>query len=107
VALDTHIQFWQAEVIDNILLQQDAFDLVDSRTPQERQKFMVDHILEMLNTDFSFEGFDEVRPFFKKVINIYKQMNYKFFKNEEFEQFRSQLEQLVNEKSNPITKIQL
>jgi len=103
VALETHVQYWHAEVIDNVLLQQDAFDLIDARTPQERQKFMVNHILTTLEAEHVFESFEDVRPFFKKIINIYKQMNYKSFMTEEFEQFRSSLEALIHEKNNHYT----
>ena len=97
VALDTHIQFWHAEIIDNVLLQQDAFDEIDSRTPLERQQFMVNHILDTIHTELHFESYNEVRPFFKKIINIYKQMNYKPFKDDEFTEFEKELTNLLEE----------
>ena len=97
VSLDTHIQFWHAEIVDNVLLQQDAFDEVDSRTPLERQQFMVNHILKTIGTSLYFESYNEVRPYFKKIINTYKQMNYKPFMSDDFKDFEAELSQLLDE----------
>jgi hypothetical protein len=37
-AVDYHVTFWKAEVIDFVMLQQDAFDDVDAVTSLERQE---------------------------------------------------------------------
>ena len=38
VPVDYHIVFWKSEVIDYVILQQDAFDEVDAVTPLARQE---------------------------------------------------------------------
>jgi V/A-type H+-transporting ATPase subunit A len=105
VSVQTHQQFWHAEVIDNVLLQQDAFDDVDSRTPLDRQKFMVNHILKTLQEPLDFESFEVLRPFFKKIINLYKQMNYLPFMSEEFLEFKNELENQIIQISKENTKV--
>jgi V/A-type H+-transporting ATPase subunit A len=77
-------------------LQQDAFDSVDAVTPMERQHYMLDLILNICRKNFQFGDFVEVADFFRKAINICKQMNYSEFKEGQFENYRRELEALVN-----------
>jgi V/A-type H+-transporting ATPase subunit A len=95
VPVDYHQQFWKAEVIDFIILQQDAFDPVDSSTPVERQCYMMDLVLNLVKTNFNFETFEEVNPYFKGIINVLKQMNYSRFKSDEFLEYEQRLKELI------------
>ena len=98
VPIDYHIIFWKSEVIDFVILQQDAFDKVDASTPIKRQRYMMDKVLEVYNTPFEFESFEEVNPYFKKVINLFKQMNYSEFQSENFKKYENQLAEVLAEK---------
>src|SRR6056297_2639648 len=98
VPVDYHITFWKAEVIDFIILQQDAFDDVDSSTSLERQKYMLNKVLEIYHTKFSFESFEEVATYFKRVINQMKQMNYSEFESDKFKQNEKELNTIIDEK---------
>jgi len=99
VPVSYHITFWKSELIDFVILQQDAFDDVDAVTSIERQKYMVDLIMRFCRTEFDFVVFTDVMDYFKKMINICKQMNYSVFKSEEFFGFEKELEDLVKEKA--------
>jgi V/A-type H+-transporting ATPase subunit A len=99
VPLDYHITFWKSELIDFVILQQDAFDDVDSVTPVERQKYMLELIIRICRTDFEFSDFNAITEHFKRMINVCKQMNYSKFKSDEFAGFEKQLEELVGEKA--------
>ncbi|MBX2963033.1 MAG: V-type ATP synthase subunit A [Cyclobacteriaceae bacterium] len=98
VPLDYHVQFWKAEVIDFIILQQDAFDAVDAMTPIERQRYMLELVLQISNMDFKFGSFEEVSGYFKRIINVLKQLNYTEFKSDEFESKNKELKKIINEK---------
>ncbi len=98
VSVDTHLIFWRSEVIDEIILQQNAFDDVDARTPMKRQQYMVDKILEVVNTPLAFDTYEAVNPFFKRVINALKQMNYSPLDSEAFQQHLSDLETILEER---------
>ncbi len=98
VPVEYHDTFWKAEVIDFIILQQDAFDEVDSSTSLERQKYMVNKVLEIYHTKFSFESFEEVASYFKRVINQMKQMNYSEFESDKFKQNEKELKTIIEEK---------
>lgn len=98
VPLEYHIIYWKSEVIDSIILQQDAFDRIDSNTPMERQRYMVEKVLEIYQTDFEFDSFEEVIPYFKRIINNLKQMNYSGFMSDEFKRFEEELQNIIAER---------
>ncbi len=96
VPVDYHIIFWKAELIDFILMQQDAFDSIDSITPLKRQKYMLELVMEVCGTNFKFEAFEEVAPYFKELINTFKQMNYSEFPSENFDKYEKQIREFVD-----------
>lgn len=98
VPLEYHIIFWKSELIDFVLLQQDAFDSIDCNTSLERQEYMVNRIVEVCDMDFSFEDFSEVSGYFKEIINAFKQMNYSEYKSEGFADFERKVEELINQR---------
>jgi len=79
-------------------MQQDAFDKIDSITPIDRQKYMLELIIKICETDFSFETFSEVSPYFKNVINVLKQMNYSVYRSESFSNFENDLNKVLAER---------
>ena len=98
VPVDYHESFWKSEVIDFVILQQDAFDKIDAVCPLERQEFMLDLVMDICNHDYNFDNFIEVSEYFKRVINLCKQMNSSEFKSEQFEDYRKKLGDLLAEK---------
>ncbi len=97
VPMSYHETFWKSELLDFVFLQQDAFDAVDSLCGLERQKFMLNLILDICGRQFEFENFEECRNFFKEMINNLRQMNYTEFHSEDFEKYNSQLSKLLEE----------
>lgn len=99
VPLEYHITFWKSELIDFVILQQDAFDSIDCNTPLERQQYMVDHVIRICETDFVFENFSEVGGYFKDVINAFKQMNYSEWPSVEFEGYERKMQEIINQRA--------
>ncbi|MBQ9399367.1 MAG: V-type ATP synthase subunit A [Bacteroidales bacterium] len=97
VPMSYHEAFWKSELIDFGFLQQDAFDAIDSLCPLERQKEMLDMLLEVCAKQFLFEDYEKCRAVFKDMINIVKQMNYSEFHSEKFYNYRTELNNLVQE----------
>ena len=97
VPVEYHVIFWKSELIDFVILQQDAFDDIDCNTPLERQKYMLDRVIRICHTDFSFEDFNEVTKFFKTLINYLKQMNYSEYQSDDFKRYQKEYEQLINQ----------
>lgn len=95
VPLDHHETFWKSELIDFIIYQQDAFDDIDQITPLERQGFMMRLVMGICAKNFAFDNFEEVSDFFKRLINLLKQMNYSEYKSEQFQKYLEEANQLV------------
>ena len=100
VPMSYHEAFWKSELIDFAFLQQDAFDAVDAVCPLERQKFMLNLILDICSRKFEFEDYEKCRSSFKELINILRQMNYSEFKSEAFEKYYDSLKQQISEYGN-------
>ena len=96
VPMSYHEAFWKSELIDFAFLQQDAFDDVDALCPMDRQKFMLDLILDICDRSFEFEDFEQCRNYFKQIINILRQMNYSEFDSEQFKDYQQQLSKLLS-----------
>ena len=97
VPMSYHETFWKSELMDFAFLQQDAFDAIDCITPLDRQKYMVDLLLDICDKDFEFEDYEKCRSFFKNMINILRQMNYSEFKGEAFNKYLESLSNLISE----------
>ena len=98
VPLDYHVIFWKSELIDFVILQQDAFDNIDGSTSMERQQYMLNMVLEIIRSDFDFDSFEEVNPYFKGIINGFKQMNYSEFQSDKFKKFESEVRDMISER---------
>lgn len=98
VPVEYHITFWKSELIDFVILQQDAFDNIDSVTPIERQKYLLDMVVDVCRTEFEFDNFNKVAEYFKRLINVCRQMNYSEFKSDKFNDYRRQLNELLQTK---------
>ena len=98
VPIDYHDRYWKSELIDFVILQQDAFDKIDSNTPIELQKYMYKKVIDICEKSFSFKAFEECSGFYKNLINLFKQMNYAEYQSEQFKQYDSQIDALVAER---------
>jgi V/A-type H+-transporting ATPase subunit A len=92
VPVEYHERFWKSELLDSVILQQDAFDATDAYTSFERQKYMYNMVLGICEKRFEFDDFEECATFFKGLVNLFKQMNYTKFESPEFHDYRKQIE---------------
>ncbi len=95
VPVDYHITFWKAELLDFTILQQDAFDPIDANCPLERQQHMLNLVTDICRTEFEINQFMEVMDYFKRVINVLRQMNYSEYKSDSFYKYEQELNALI------------
>lgn len=98
VPVEYHVIFWKSELIDFVILQQDAFDTIDAVTPLARQEFMLDRVVNICRSEFEFDGFLNVMEYFKQMINLFRQMNYSEYESEKFNEFNAKLDLLLKER---------
>ena len=95
VPMSYHVNFWKSELVDFVILQQDAFDAIDSLCPLERQRFMLDLVLGICDREYDFDDFEHCRNFFKDLINVLRQMNYSEFQGEAFQGYLDTVNQMT------------
>ena len=95
VPMSYHVNFWKSELVDFVILQQDAFDAIDALCPIERQRFMLDLVLDICARDFDFEDFEKCREFFKTLINELRQMNYSAYESEQFKAYNDSVKKMI------------
>ncbi len=95
VPMSYHVAFWKSELVDFVILQQDAFDAIDALCPLERQRFMLDLILDICNKEYEFEDFEKCRDFFKRLINELRQMNYSAYESEQFWAYNESVKKMI------------
>ena len=100
VPMSYHELFWKSELIDFVILQQDAFDAIDALCPIERQRYMLDKVLGLCDRSYEFDDYEKCGEFFKKMINILRQMNYSEFNSEKFNSYGNELEKLLEDYGN-------
>ena len=98
VPLEYHMDFWKSEVIDFVILQQDAFDKIDMNCSIERQVYMLEYVLNFSKENLQFEAFEQVSDFYKKAINLMKQMNYSEFQSDDFKKYEQEMANQVKER---------
>jgi V/A-type H+-transporting ATPase subunit A len=98
VPLEYHVVFWKSELIDFVILQQDAFDNIDGSTSMERQQYMLDMVLGVVRAEFGFDSFEEVNPYFKRIINGFKQMNYSEYQSDDFKKYEAEVQGIIKER---------
>lgn len=99
VPVEYHTTYWKSELIDFVILQQDAFDEIDRNCPLERQEYMLKLVMDICHRDFSFEDFNEVMHFFRELINQLKQMNFSEFNGSEFNGYLERVRKMVEKKT--------
>ena len=95
VPVEYHERFWKSELIDFVILQQDAFDDIDANCPIERQKLMYKMVLDLCRHDFDFADFEACSRFFKGLINLFRQMNYAEYESEKYFDYKRQIEEYL------------
>ena len=75
-----------------------VIDEVDAVTSLERQEAILNIVTDICRTDFDFKDFLEVTDYFKKMINLCKQMNYSQYKSEQYEDYVRQINDMLPKK---------
>jgi V/A-type H+-transporting ATPase subunit A len=99
VPVEYHDRFWKSELIDFIILQQDAFDAIDASTPMERQKYMLNLVLNICRQNPHFDNYELCASYYKGLINTLKQLNYSEYQSEQFKNYEQKLNESLTAKA--------
>jgi V/A-type H+-transporting ATPase subunit A len=85
----------KADFFDNVYLQQNAFDEVDASTPAERQQFVFDKVLAVLELDFAFSDKDQARKTMVAVTDLFRNWNYAAADSPEYKDILGKIEAFI------------
>jgi len=92
ISVDDLITYLKSEIIDAVCLQQDAFDVVERATSEERQISDFLLLMEMVHHDFTFDAKEEARKEMTHIQNLFFQLKYCVFESEEYQKYRKEIE---------------
>jgi V/A-type H+-transporting ATPase subunit A len=96
--IDDFTTMLKSEFFDNVYLQQNAFDDVDAATSAERQQFVFDKVLQIIELDFGFDSKDEARRVLVRATDRYRNWNYAKWQGDEFNTLLSQIDDFIARK---------
>jgi len=82
--IDDFTTMLKGDFFDNCYLQQNAFDDVDGATAADRQKYVFDKVLAVLETDFDFDDKTKARDAMFKIQDIFRSWNYQAADSDEY-----------------------
>jgi V/A-type H+-transporting ATPase subunit A len=98
-SLEDYVDCLRAEFLDDVYLQQNAFDEVDGATTKERQIYVFNLIVDILKSPFEFSDKDHALRFFQSLRQAFIDWNYKAWGTKEFAETEAKLRAMVAEAS--------
>ncbi|HAZ10836.1 MAG TPA: V-type ATP synthase subunit A [Candidatus Omnitrophica bacterium] len=92
-SLQDFIVYLKGEFIDDVYLQQNAFDEVDAATIEERQKYVFHVLYEIIKSEFSFEDKNTARKFFQSLRQVFIEWNSSEWRTEDFNKKENQVKE--------------
>lgn len=98
-ALQDYIDYLKGEFLDFVYLQQNAYDDVDQATTEERQKYTINFIYNILQTRFDCENKDEALKFFQRLRQLFRGWNSAEWKTPEFLENEQEISSVIKEQT--------
>jgi len=95
VSVEDLIIHLKSEMVDAVCLQQDSFDPVERATSLERQVSDFLLLMEMVHHPFSFEDKEEARREMTHLQNLFFQMKYCPFQEQQYQKYREEIESII------------
>lgn len=90
-----YITYHRALCLDQVYLQQDAFDDVDISTPLSRQKAIFELLFAALTSQKTFADKDEVRQYYVKLTSLFRNLNYSASGAPDYQRYIDQIQKLI------------
>ncbi|MCD6365613.1 MAG: V-type ATP synthase subunit A [Planctomycetes bacterium] len=94
-SIDDFTVMLKADFFDNCYLQQNAFDEVDTATPADRQIFVFDKILEVMNLDFDFEDKGAARRTMVEISDLFRNWNFAATDSDEYRNILAKIDETI------------
>ena len=91
VTLEDYCTFLKAKFLDEVFLQQDAFDTVDASTPMSRQNEQLRLIQRVMDSLPAFDDKAAAQHYFMRITGLFKNLNYSAETSPDYATFKAQL----------------
>ena len=91
VTLEDYCTFVKAKFLDEVFLQQDAFDTVDASTPMSRQNEQLRLIQRVMDSLPAFDDKAAAQHYFMRITGLFKNLNYSAENSPDYATFKAQL----------------
>jgi V/A-type H+-transporting ATPase subunit A len=106
VSVEDYTTVLKAELLDTCYLQQDAFDPVDGATPAERQRFVFDKVLEVVELDFEFDTKEEARQTLLRATDLFRNWNFAPFGEPEYDETLERIDRFLRHRGRAPLEVQ-
>ncbi|MBR0457775.1 MAG: hypothetical protein IJJ26_00925 [Victivallales bacterium] len=89
------VKYLKAEFLDSVYLQQNTFDPIDSACGAERQEYMFDKLLTVLDKSFDFEDKGKARSYFQNLRQEFIDWNYTPWDSIDFHEAEKKIDALL------------
>ena len=97
VTLKDYTLHQKATFVDMVYLQQDAFDPVDVSVSLDRQRETFALVQRFTDREYRFQDKEPARDYFTRLTNLFKNLNYSEYCEEQYRSFLAQIEKMSNE----------
>lgn len=94
ITLDDFVLYQEAQFLDMVYLQQDAFDEVDVAVPIKRQRDNFRKIIDLVSADYRFASQDDARDYFTRLTGLFKNLNYARPESPEYAELLAKIDRL-------------
>ncbi len=95
--IDDFMIYQKSEFLDYVYLQQNTFDQVDGSTERERQIYVFDKVIEILNAKFKQQDKDDARRLIQEFRQLFIDWNYAEMETDEFKDLEKQIDAKIAE----------
>ena len=99
-SIDDFIKYMKSEYIDATYLQQNAFNETDAANTVERQEYVFDRLLKLLDTKMKFDDKGAARSFFQQLTQTCRDWNNSEFLGDDFNRIEEEMGKALAEVSD-------
>jgi len=96
-SIEDYILYLKGEFLDSVYLQQNTFDDVDASCSQERQRFVFDKVMKVLDAAFIFDEKEQARNYFNQLRQLFIDWNYMPYESDPFQSQTESIDKTIAE----------
>ena len=104
-SIDDFVIYLKSDLIDSVYLQQNSFDDVDAFCDLDRQKYVFDSLMKIVDAEIKIPEKDSARQFFNSIRQKFIDWNYAKWESDEFKKLESELLALLEEGKKEVDEL--